>query len=26
MYEYFEISAELVDINGVEYKKDWKGK
>jgi hypothetical protein len=26
MYEYFEISAELVDINGAEYKKDWKGK
>jgi hypothetical protein len=26
MYEYFEISAELVDVNGVEYKKDWKGK
>ena len=26
MYEYFEISAELVDLNGSEYKKDWKGK
>lgn len=26
MYEYFEISAELVDVNGAEYKKDWKGK
>jgi hypothetical protein len=26
MYEYFEISAELVDINGAEYKKEWKGK
>ena len=26
MYEYFEISAELVDVNGTEYKKDWKGK
>lgn len=26
MYEYFEISAEMVDMNGTEYKKDWKGK
>jgi hypothetical protein len=27
MYEYFEISAELVQINGeARYEKDWKGK
>ena len=27
MYEYFEISAELVAINGeAEYKREWKGK
>jgi len=26
-YEYFEISAELVEINGdAKYEKDWKGK